>query len=176
MTTYVEDMRNGVKPPPTTWRTRSNQKPPSVIKRIMSYTLERKKWMEAGKPVRSEELISHIFTTHCKECPHYTGTICNICGCMINTTTGMNKLYWATTNCPYDPPKWNQETQMPVAEEKQPELVEEEPIIEPEPPKPEPEPVEEIKKEGEPVIIADPPPEPVEIKPPPKKSGCGCGG
>lgn len=118
---------------------------------IDSYEEELKRWEEAGKPVRSKEQMEKIFNTFCKHCSYYTGEKCHICGCMINLTTGLNKLRWATTRCPDNPPRWTED--IPVAEEK-------EAII-------------EQKEEGEPAPKqADPPPDAAPTKR--KKKGCGC--
>jgi len=86
---------------------------PSIPQRARRYIKERRTWVQKGKPMRSQELIDYIYHEHCKDCYEYNGTSCNICGCMINTGTNLNKIAWATTNCPAEPPKWDQETKIP---------------------------------------------------------------
>lgn len=97
---YVDSLTKGVKRPTTKL---------SLTHRLDSYQQEREKWTKAGKPTRTPERIEQLFTAYCKPCTNYSGTNCKICGCMINTTVGLNKLYWATTKCPDDPPKWLEE-------------------------------------------------------------------
>jgi len=92
---------------------KQKSKPPSLIKRSKSYIDERQRWKAAGKPTRSIELIKYIFETFCKSCEHFSGKICNICGCYINDDDGWNKIAWKTTNCPLEKPKWDQNTQLP---------------------------------------------------------------
>lgn len=122
---------------------------------IVSYEQELDKWEKAGKPVRSPERMKEIFDTHCFHCPYYTGEKCNICGCLINLTTGLNKLRWATTYCPHDPPKWTAD--IPINND-----AEEKAVIQPE------------KESGETPKKQDVPPRdepPIKKK---RKKGCGC--
>ena len=124
---------------------------PSLLARAKSFEAELDKWEKAKKPIRSPEQIDHIFETHCRKCPHYNGSTCLVCGCLVNKTNGLNKLYWATTECPDKPPRWLENTTMSMSED------------------------DVIKKADEAVDYTvsstmQPPPKPVI-----KTGGCGCG-
>jgi len=84
---------------------------PSLMTRAKNYLAARKIWVAAGKPLREDEEIKRIYNTHCKNCKYYTnnGYACSQCGCYINDTNGWNKIAWATTHCPLDPPEWQEE-------------------------------------------------------------------
>ena len=124
----------------------SYQKTPPLTTRIATYEEEYAKWEAAGKPVRTRDEIRQLYDTYCQNCPHYSGWLCRICGCLVNRTIGLNKLRWATTECPDDPPRWG--TDIDTTEIK----------------------VDETAK------VAAPPPVVAPVKPKPKKGGCGCGG
>jgi len=130
---------------------------PSFPQRVSNYLASRKTWVAAGKPLRSPEAIRSIFNTHCKPCEHYTettlGYACDICGCFVNENNDFNKIAWATTRCPLDPPKWVEVTYLPVVES----------IIE-----------EEMSPESIPSEAI--PPDPPIPQEPPKTGGCGCSG
>jgi len=96
---------------------------PSLIKQAETYLAERKKWADAGKPMRSQERIEELYQI-CKECEHFRSYYCGICGCYINKGTKFNKLLYATTICPLkdigETPKWIQEKEFdPVYIEQQ---------------------------------------------------------
>jgi len=121
------------------------------IKKIGNFRAERKKWKEAGFPVRSEEKIKEIFNI-CKsnDCGQFiksseTEGQCGICGCYLkDINEGFNKIAWATTICPNDPPFWLPEVGFENIESKTVEIQ----------------------------VVEEPPPPP---PPPNKKSPCGCG-
>lgn len=86
--------------------------PPVVPKKIVvSYARSRRRWIDAGKPVREPEAVKAILDGQCKPCVNYikqtenTGR-CRLCTCQLNLGTKLNKIYWATEGCPDDPPKW----------------------------------------------------------------------
>jgi len=81
---------------------------------LKQYQKERKKWKEAGKPIRSKERMEEIYSI-CEKCPFFNkedGIIfdfdeCDICGCNLHPTdTKLNKIAWATTHCPDNPSRW----------------------------------------------------------------------
>lgn len=88
--------------------------PQDLISLTKRYTLERKKWVNAGKPLRSPEEIERIFRI-CQACPFFfaessASGSCNICGCQIKRRGKlMNKAAWATTECPKTPSEWNED-------------------------------------------------------------------
>lgn len=65
----------------------------------------RQKWIEAGRPFRPLKERRRIFNQICKTCEHFTGKRCEVCGCFIDETRdNINKLAWATEECPVG--KW----------------------------------------------------------------------
>jgi hypothetical protein len=82
---------------------------PGIIQRGMSYLSSRREWVDAGKPMRPEDKVKKIFEVKCKVCKHYNGSSCNVCGCFVNDGMNVNKIAWATTECPDDPPQWGKE-------------------------------------------------------------------
>jgi len=149
---YINRMRELGKMLDTT----EDKKMPSIVKRVFNFKAEHKIWVDAGKPMRPQHRIEEIFNRYCKDCQHFNGKSCNICGCFINTGTTLNKISWATTKCPDEPPKWEPEMKVPEPTE----------YVE-----------EEIIEKGETTEeSAASPPEPVEVKPAKPKGGCGCGG
>lgn len=128
------------------------------IKRFLS---ERAKWKKAGSPIRNVHAIRELFII-CSKCPHFVRSKknmhegnCGICSCRLSREKEyLNKLAWATTRCPLDPPKWLELPQYAeLAEPSDEEIKVEEQLAE-----------EEKKKEQE------------NPAPPEKKKGCGCGG
>ncbi len=82
------------------------------MRAIVRYVMERFKWELAGKPMRSAERVRQIYHEICKPCPHFGGTLCNVCGCNIRDSLekpAFNKLAWSTTHCPLNPPKWTED-------------------------------------------------------------------
>jgi hypothetical protein len=136
---------------------------PSFPQRVLNYLSSRKTWVAAGKPMRSPEVIKYIFNTHCKECEHYksTGYACDICGCYINENSDWNKIAWYTTRCPDNPPKWIEETNLPVID-----------VVVDEEMAPESVPLEAIPPDS-PELITQPELPPKSPEKP--AGGCGCG-
>lgn len=75
---------------------------------------EKKKWEDAGSPIRTAEEIEAIHKI-CSECPLFKlggGWIpgydrCGKCGCNLHPSHHIfNKIAWGTTRCPDDPPRW----------------------------------------------------------------------
>ena len=98
---------------------------PNLYQMMKNYLSARSEWVDKGQPKRSPEKIQELHNI-CKECPHYKasplddyflkkyiinndGMGCEICGCFVNLNEEYNKLAWATTKCPLDPPKWEEE-------------------------------------------------------------------
>lgn len=86
---------------------------------IKRYLEEKKKWEDAGKPVRPKGRMLEIYNI-CKQCPKFGEgngwipgyDICNICKCNIHPTSEtMNKIAWSTTHCPDDNPLWEADVQ-----------------------------------------------------------------
>lgn len=81
---------------------------------IRQYNKERKEWKQAGKPLRSDDRIQELYSI-CSSCPMFEkgkGYVpgydrCGICGCQLHPSAKkLNKLSWATTQCPANPPLW----------------------------------------------------------------------
>ena len=82
----------------------------------MSYVHERKKWIAAGKPVRSPERVAELFDNVCSPCEYFVATgvdkgVCGLCRCSLKRYVGawFNKLEWGTTRCPAKKPRWVEE-------------------------------------------------------------------
>lgn len=93
-----------------------------MIPNLSQYIEEKKKWKEAGKPVRSIQRIQELYNI-CKGCEHFnkltskTGQ-CKICTCFLRqNSTNKNKLAFATTRCPLEEPKWTEEIILEQTEE-----------------------------------------------------------
>lgn len=122
------------------------------------YLEEKAKWKKAGKPVRTDEKIKELFSI-CVSCEHYkkiselSGS-CGICGCHLkNTNTSLNKLAWATTKCPLENPKWEEEQDFQSIQISQKEI--------------------EIEKATPDEVIAE---DTTDTPAPTRSRGCGCGG
>lgn len=83
---------------------------PSLVTRAKSYLTARKKWIEAGMPLRTEEERAAILPI-CQACEHYDprpvapgfdGGRCKACGgCgLANERNVLNKIAWSTEACP----------------------------------------------------------------------------
>lgn len=87
--------------------------PQDVASLTNRFFQERTKWAQAGKPYRTDERMKEVFEI-CKGCPFFDGNeeagSCGICGCRLSPDDKfINKIAWATTNCPHNPPKWEEE-------------------------------------------------------------------
>jgi hypothetical protein len=87
----------------------------SIIKdKVIQFMQEREQWIRAGRPMRSRPKIRQLYDEVCKSCEHFGNDECDVCGCRIKRNTRfMNKLAWATTECPLNPPKWEAEVSPP---------------------------------------------------------------
>lgn len=75
--------------------------------KIKRYNTARRKWVDAGKPTRTNEDIVYIYDNICSPCDHFTGSSCDICGCGIKRSGhALNKLAWFSEKCADTPPKW----------------------------------------------------------------------
>ncbi len=85
---------------------------PSVTELAKNYKEERKQWVEAGKPMRTDERILQIYTEKCDPCDFRKKSRCGICGCFVKPKgTLFNKLAWGTTKCPFKYVTfWSEET------------------------------------------------------------------
>jgi hypothetical protein len=89
---------------------------PGILRAVVRYSRAYLTWSAAGQPVRSDDEVDRIFTTHCQPCPFFDASTCNhpACGCQIRTSAGesvslvgrwvsprlANKLRWSTERCP----------------------------------------------------------------------------
>lgn len=86
-----------------------------IIQLLKQYRKEKKKWKEAGKPMRSKERMQEIHSI-CAACPSFNpggGMLsgydqCGDCQCNLHPEEEkFNKLSWSTTHCSLDEPKWD---------------------------------------------------------------------
>lgn len=72
--------------------------------KILNYGIAIRRWVAAGKPVRSQERILQIFDQHCSKCERYDPDrhACKNCGCAVSEVAEPlnNKLAMATESCP----------------------------------------------------------------------------
>lgn len=71
-----------------------------------SYAMAYAHWVAAGQPVRSTEDQQEIIQEHCIPCQFFrpNGPRCELCGCSLKLKS--ERLTWATTHCPANPPRW----------------------------------------------------------------------
>jgi len=95
----------------------------SLPELIRNFRKERKKWLNAGRPLRTQKQMHTIFEDICSKCDYFEPTgkdkgKCQRCGCRLSKDGIMlNKIAWATTQCPDDPPKWLEESPEFIREE-----------------------------------------------------------
>jgi len=62
------------------------------------------RWIEAGRPVRSDREIEQIIRI-CERCVHYMNNHCRLCGCRLRGSSALfSKIRMATEHCPIG--KW----------------------------------------------------------------------
>jgi hypothetical protein len=84
---------------------------------LQRYRAEKKKWQENGEPVRSDERVAEIYDTFCAPCEKFIPIPffkergqCRECTCLLSKDgDDLNKIRWATTECPLG--KWSAEEQ-----------------------------------------------------------------
>jgi hypothetical protein len=84
---------------------------PSIVQRAKQFKSARDRWVEAGKPLRTDEEKATLFAI-CAACPSglyealpvaplLAGGRCKACGCgLARERNTLNKIAWATENCP----------------------------------------------------------------------------
>jgi len=97
--------------------------PPALTEKLNRYRRAIQRWIAAGRPVRSDAEVDHIFEKYCKQCrwfrrprkrrrrqrskPIVSGG-CKLCGCRLarDGHALRNKIRMATESCPAKRPKW----------------------------------------------------------------------
>lgn len=81
---------------------------PALKKRVASFFLSMGKWVMAGGPVVSDEVLLDR-REQCRRCPNWNAPAarCEVCGC------GEIKHLLATEQCPDDPPRWLRQKYVP---------------------------------------------------------------
>ncbi len=76
----------------------------NYVKLAYRYGRALSRWIKAGRPIRNEDEILDIFTTHCQGCEYLDENYgrCKICGCHVGTATSplLNKIAMGTEHCP----------------------------------------------------------------------------
>lgn len=71
---------------------------------VAGFAIEVKRWIREGRPVRTDEEVSHILNTYCKPCKLYDAKkqACTKCGCSMNNSSWplLNGIKMATKICP----------------------------------------------------------------------------
>lgn len=79
---------------------------PTLVTQARNYWKAIKKWITAGRPVRSDEDIKKIHANYCLQCDWYDKQVqrCKGCGCKIQLGGAalLNKAKMATEHCPRD--------------------------------------------------------------------------
>lgn len=77
---------------------------PGLTTQVQNYWKAVKKWIAAGRPVRSNGEVEDIHRTYCSECEWYDkkSKRCKGCGCKVRAegTAMLNKIKMATEHCP----------------------------------------------------------------------------
>jgi len=80
--------------------------------RLARYGNAMRRWIAAGRPVRSDARVQEIFDTLCRTCEHFSVSrqTCKLCGCRVRRSGAafLNKLKMATERCPAKPPRWTE--------------------------------------------------------------------
>jgi hypothetical protein len=98
--------------------------PQDFFSKGQRYLNERTLWTKADKPIRKDKEILRIFTDICSKCTLFNYKSeklgqCEICGCFLKPKgQSFNKIAWATTKCPANPPKWTAEVVIDEQEQK----------------------------------------------------------
>lgn len=81
--------------------------------RLIRYGGAVKRWIAAGRPVRSDDRVRDIFERLCRPCEYFDPRrhTCRLCGCHVRRSGSAlaNKIKMATERCPLRPPKWLEE-------------------------------------------------------------------
>lgn len=83
-----------------------------TVRRVSRFTNAFTRWYAAGSPTRTPEQIAETFAIcESNQCGQFKAGKegagrCGLCGCRLNLTGKVNKIYMATESCPYDPPLW----------------------------------------------------------------------
>jgi hypothetical protein len=75
--------------------------------KVFRFLKARRRWQDAGKPLRPEALTTLIYETICGLCDEFNSSgSCKICGCRLSRDRKafLNKIAWATEHCPIG--KW----------------------------------------------------------------------
>jgi len=75
---------------------------PPLIVRAANYVSAVTRWIEAGRPVRTQAEIDAILSGQCGPCEHFRDGTCRQCGCAISRSPAAlrNKLAMGTESCP----------------------------------------------------------------------------
>ena len=85
----------------------------------MRFLRERAIWIKAGRPMRTPEQRQELFQICASNmCREFKGDHCGVCGCFLHPRKdSMNKLAWATTECPHENKYWEAEPEYRNVEE-----------------------------------------------------------
>lgn len=88
----------------------SSSTKPNLARRTLNYMKSYAAHVAAGRPESThDQILSRL--KKCVACKHYNPSekLCSLCGCYVNdqpANVAMNKLAWADTVCPDNPPQW----------------------------------------------------------------------
>jgi hypothetical protein len=80
-----------------------------LLKLWQRYSQAKRRWRQAGKPVRQADEVREIYKETCRRCPEFRQRYgdgkgrCRKCGCFLSKFVGQpkrNKIEMATESCP----------------------------------------------------------------------------
>lgn len=79
---------------------------PNFARKLKSFTGALFRLARSGQGLLSEDEIEERLWT-CRQCPHFRGNKCRLCGCRTKGKRSLaDKLAYPTESCPDDPPRW----------------------------------------------------------------------
>jgi len=82
------------------WDQMPECKGPTTTQKAFNYAAAVVRWIEAGRPVRSDQETEQIISI-CKGCMHYMNNHCRLCGCRLHGNAALfSKIRMATEHCP----------------------------------------------------------------------------
>ena len=76
---------------------------PNMMNKVFRFLKAWLRFKIHGSPRRSSQYVELLFQVHCSKCVHYDPDLkeCSICECHVSpSVTELNKLSWATEECP----------------------------------------------------------------------------
>ena len=76
----------------------------SLARKVFSYGQALRRWIAAGRPIRTDEEVAQIYNTLCEPCAYFGRhkEYCKICGCQVRShgPAFTNKIRMVSEHCP----------------------------------------------------------------------------